>query len=196
MAATKYHIENHTLSLKNLAYNALLPTLREKPCCFKSQDEPFPSVIEEMLLSQLLFCAGFGRRREAESIYKEYSVLLLRCGRLLDIAKNNYENITAFEYAVKAKDSHFVRMVVEFIETYQGKDRNEIAANLLTQFERTFSNERLASVNRYIEACIAWRAAYSNRSLLENDKHFAQDVSASQADFEAHILQEYSLTGH
>lgn len=190
-------------SLKESILNTLLIQLGKNPGFFKSKspEDPVPSVIDPMLpiwqdrLAILLDCAGFGRRLEAESLFKAFPALLLWRGKLTDIAKKTYENITAFEYAVKAKDSYFARKVVNFIETYQGNDRREVAEDLLEQFDRSFSKERLASVNGFIEASNTWCTTYPKRTWSEIDKHFILDVGESQTHFEAHILQRYCNLG-
>lgn len=193
MAATEQNIQEQIQqTLKEKAIKALLPQIGKSPAFFKPN-----RVISEMLpilearFAKLLYCVGHGQRMEAEQLFKAGPGLLLWRGNLTDIAKKTYEDSTVFEYAVKVKDSYFVRKVINFLETYQGKERKEIVADLLEQFDRSFNEERLASVNGFIEASNAWRAAFPNRTWDERDRHFVQDVGEAQAKFPAHILQEY-----
>lgn len=182
------------------AFGALFPQL-PRGLRFFPELSPVPppacNLINDMLpvwqerLAELLQCAGFGRRQKAETFFRQYPALLTCRGTLTDITQKPYEDITAFEYAVKVKDSYFVKKVVEFLETYQGKDKYEIAADLLKQFDRHFSEERLASVNGFIEASNAWRDAYPERSWDKRNYHFVRDIGGAQAHFEAHILQRY-----
>ena len=191
MAATETDVKMLVPSLFMLSWKALGDAPLTNPGFFNSREAPCPKLIKENLLTELLHCVGFGMRAKAKTIFMGYPELLLRRGTLTDIAKSTYEEITAFEYAVKAKDSYFVRNVINFLETYHDKDRHEIAADLLKQFDSRFSEECLASVNGFIEACNAWRTAFPNRTVPEQDYHFVQDVGGSQAHFEAHILQRY-----
>ncbi|CAM3016535.1 hypothetical protein [Legionella worsleiensis] len=130
-------------------------------------------------------------RTKAETIFKIYPSFLVLRSTLTDIAKMTYENITAFEYAVLVKDSYFVRKVVDFLETYKGEDKSEIVTNILEQFDRCFSNGRLAVVHGFLEASNAWCADFPNRTLEERVHHLVEDVGEAQAKFPAHILQEY-----
>lgn len=187
-------------SLHELAFGAVFPQLPPRLGFFP----PHPSIpdsvcssINDMLpiwqerLARLLDCAGFGRRQEAETLFKEFPALLKCRGTLTDIAKKTYEDITAFEYVVQVKDAYFARKVVDFLETYQGEDKMELAADLLKQFERSFSEDSLSSVTEFINACKTWFGTYAKQTDEEKERDFVQVVGEAQASFEAHILQEY-----
>lgn len=146
MSATEQDIQTPgraIFSLGFFAYNALGDAPVKNPGLFKEFPKPCSYAVERYASEDLLHCAGFGMRTKAETTFSAYRRSLLWRGKLTDIAKETYEDITAFEYAVMVKDSHFVRKVVDFLEKYQGEDKREIVANLLEQFDRYFSEERL-----------------------------------------------------
>lgn len=180
-------------SLASLTFNALLTNAG----FFKTREAPYPDLIECIVSEKLSYYVGFGMRTKAETIFKSYPKSLLRRFTFTDIAKDNYENSTVFEYAVRVKDSYFVKKVVNFLETYPGEDRYEIVTSLIEQFDKCFSEQQLASVTRFINACQAWATASGdsdNRSLAERDEALIQNIGESQAKFPAHILHEYCHT--
>jgi len=168
---------------------------RKTPVFFKSTstqgdvsevlDSKSPRLQEKLI--RLLRCAGFGGRLEAETIFKETPALLLMRGDLTDMPGKSYTDITAFEYVVRAKDVYFFRRVLNFLEPYEGKDKSKIIVDLLAQFNRSFSEDCLASISGFNEAYDFW----CRRPRHERPEHFVQDLGEAQVHLEAHILQAY-----
>lgn len=189
MAATEQNTQKQIETLQEMAFKALLFQAGNNPGFFKSYPE-IP-IWEERASVKLLDCVSFGRRREAATYFNAWPGLLVWRGTLTDIAHNTYENIAAFEYAVLVKDSYFVRDVIDLLEVYQGENRHRIVADLIKQFDKYFSEERLAAVTRFINACDAWRTAIRGHIWHEDRYHFVQGIVQAQKRFPAHVLQEY-----
>jgi len=168
---------------------------RKTPVFFKSTstqgnvsevlDSKSPRLQEKLI--RLLRCAGFGGRLEAETIFKETPALLLMRGDLTDMPRKSYKHITAFEYVVRAKDVYFFRRVLNFLESYEGKDKSKIIVDLLAQFNQSFSKDCLASISGLSAAYDSWRA----RSKHERVFYFVSDIGEAQVHLEAHILQAF-----
>ncbi|MGQ3892332.1 hypothetical protein [Legionella sp. CNM-4043-24] len=212
--------ETKIYSLKDLALRALSPREGKRVGFFHEMKAPLPAPMSPLwqeMLARLLHCAGFGLREEAATIFKDYPGILLWRGNLTDFSGKTYENITAFEYAVKAKDACFIEHVVCFLEHYSGQHKIALAQELIEQFSGSFNENRLDSVDKFIKAVAEWCKEFPTLFWSEPDatsdsvevqdwdnyvspsyQHIANGyqrcvelVGGAQAQFEAHILQRY-----
>lgn len=178
-------------SLYSLALQRIGSAPLKNPGFFNSKEAMYSHLIKDHIFADLLYYAGFGKRTKAKDIIMAYPEFLLRRGNLIDISRTTYEDITVFAYAVKVKDSHLVKKIVDFLETYQGHDKNKIVTDLLKQFDCSFNPELLSSVSEFIEACNTLDANAPNLTYDEMYLFFIQSIGKAQTHFTAHVLQEY-----
>ncbi|KTC79429.1 hypothetical protein [Legionella cherrii] len=68
------------------------------------------------LLSLLLLNTATGQQDRAEKIVDMHPELQLQCGTLTDYSGRTFKNITAYEYAYWAKDTHMCRMLEKYMD--------------------------------------------------------------------------------
>jgi hypothetical protein len=180
--------------------------------------EPFKKGREARIVSKLLLCVAHGDQDKVEKLLKEIPSReghpgspakpewLLARGDVTDLSGRVFKNITAFEYALWAMDTHMIRMMLDSLP--KDEKGEAVRVKLLEQYELavmtlppiggveyTFKGTRhrenhfnfeplRAALKTYIEQYISWSEA-------QIAAHWCTVVGGAQADVPMHVAQEY-----
>ncbi|WP_392537298.1 hypothetical protein [Legionella sp. 227] len=152
------------------------------------------------LLSLLLLNTATGQQDKAEKIVDMHPELQLKCGTLTDYSGRTFKNITAYEYAYWAKDTHMCRMLEKYMDAETRaamlKRCEDIEKNGLTYIQHgveikgskhfNFTPLKTALEN-YIKGYDVW---LSTRNWVAMEAAWRQ-VGILQRDVAVHVANEY-----
>ncbi|MCW8410479.1 hypothetical protein OQJ13_15980 [Legionella sp. PATHC035] len=152
------------------------------------------------LLSLLLLNTATGQQDRAEKIVDMHPELQLQCGTLTDYSGRTFKNITAYEYAYWAKDTHMCRMLEKYMDAETRaamlKRCEDIEKNGLTYIQHGVETKGSkhfdftplkTALKYYIEGYDTW---LSTRNWVAMEAAWRK-VAILQRDVPVHVANEY-----
>lgn len=158
------------------------------------------------IMSELLSHTAKGEEGAVRALLQETPEYLLGRGNIRDYSGRSFSNITAFQYALWALDSHMWKAMLSCIpNNTKGQD---IGAGLLTQYEEVITNglhytdakqeithEFHFNFQPLINALSVYVEQFSNWDWTQRDRHWCTKVGVAQRNIPAHVAQEYCYPG-
>lgn len=178
--------------LKPRQVGLLMTASKGHYCLFKPE-------MDALKIQQFVFS---GQQKEADLLLTRHSnlQLLLKKGTITDLSGRTFDNITAYEYAYWAKDTHMCRMLQthmnETTRSYFLARCNEIDDIGLTyqQGENVFLQSKSFDFTPLKLALSRFVSGYDNWIATENYDAFNQawaDIGIAQHNAPAHVINEY-----
>lgn len=163
-------------------FEAALGSLDSLPSSVPEKKEIVPPSIQELL--QLVV---EGEQDRAELLIQKNPALLLKAETVTDLANRTFKQITAFEYAVWARDWHMWKMLLKYLPEEEATRQLLRLESKGTEHGRHFSfNPIVLAINTYVE----------NAKTVWNYDHSAQYqwckvIGQIQKTFPAFVVNEY-----
>lgn len=153
----------------------------------------FASAVDQEKVNLLIEYVAKGKEREAEELLRANRGLALHPGTVTDYSGRNFRNITAFQYALRALDSHMWRMILKYLPQDQ-------AALQLKDFE---SNGTDHGAHYDFDSFIRVFDVYRNKESEADDLfgpvetvcydigHFVCRVGQAQRFVPVHVANQY-----
>lgn len=166
---------------------------QQKPSFFKSSNEYYREVHRQHAFANLLDAVGAGARNRAESIFRLHPEFLTRSGKLTDRTNTIYPSMSLIGYAVMKKDTYLIEKIIQFLASYEGKDKNDLIKTIVQEFKLFFTTAPLDSVIQFVEACNRFCSMPKNTDEEKqiSRQYFIEQVGGAQTKFEAHIIHLY-----
>ena len=154
----------------------------------------------------LLQSVARGEQDKAASILASCPPLLSHRGDVTDYSGRTFKNITAFQYALWAMDTHMCRMILDAIPP--GPTGDALRADLIHQYEeleadgvtyelegQTYTNQHhfdfsplITALQDYVDHVDGW---YNTQNWAEMERQWCTVVGLAQRYVPAHVAQEY-----
>ena len=166
--------EAHQLTLVNRNFN----------CLFKDSMQ----AIREQL-QMLLRYVSMGYQNGAEDILKKNPDLLLMKGEFTDPFGRYFSGISAFQYAVWARDRHMWDMIRQYLPNETAKHQLEELETKGTEHEKYFDFSRLINAMKfYIKNYDNWM---KNNDVEGCANYLVKEIGGAQRHSVAHLFNEY-----
>ena len=140
--------------------------------CDVSQDET----------NRLLLLVARGEQDQAEAMIKESPLLVLEKGTVTDLSNRTFKDITAFQYALWARDWHMWEMLLKYLPL-------ETAALQFQELEEKGTEHRK---HFSLIPLIEMLDTYAKNCSFEKIKtRWIQQVGGAQLRLPAHVINEY-----
>ena len=159
------------------------------------------------LSNELLLLVAKGEQAKAETILKKntalISELLVNGGDVTDYSGRKYTNISAFQYALWALDTHMWRMILHYLpkdqavkealkNQYLAVEKDGVSYELRGEIH---NNQHHFDGSTLTTALQAYIANYDGWNWPQREEHWCGQVGMAQRDVPAHVAQEYCHPG-
>lgn len=171
----------------------------------KSHRQCYQASQARILSENLLQWIAEGKRHETDKRLARLNSeskqsLLLMQGNIIDYSKRSFENITAYEYAYWAKDTHACRMLAAHMNFDTRATMLERILKIehegltYTQHGQTITGSKHFELIHLINALTSF--ANLTESFLTDEgrqaaEHACKQIAIAQRDVPAHVVQEY-----
>ena len=157
------------------------------------------------LFPKVLLCIAHGEQDKVQPTLKALPSLLECYGEVTDYSGRKFTNISIFQFALWAKDTHMQRMILDaipeddqglllrtkLIRQYEELVTNgvayELAGQTYTESHFNFS-PLINALQHYIDNVDAWQSTGNIAAIIEA---WSKGVGGAQRDVPAHVAQEY-----
>ncbi len=148
-----------------------------------------PKVQTPPQVAQFLRLVAEGEQEKAELMLMANSGLALQPGTVIDLSKRTFEHITAFQYAVWARDWHMWTMLLKYLPEEEAALQLHSLEMNGTEHGTHFNLSLLiATLETYSLNCKAW---YEAGDWEELKKQWCTEVGSAQRLLPAHVVNEY-----
>ncbi len=130
--------------------------------------------------------AAEGEQDKAEAMLKANPSLALQSGTVTDLSKRTFEHITAFQYAIWARDWHMWTMLLKYLPEEEASLQLHSLETNGTEHGTQFDFSTLLDAYQTLEQ--NWNQWNSN----QRDTHRVKQVGGAQLLAPAHVANEYS----
>lgn len=154
----------------------------------------------ELRAARLLLFVARGEQDEACAMLEQYPELLLKPGNVTDYSGRTFKNITAYEYAYWAKDTHMCRMLethmvnatkavmLKRIDAMEGDGLTYEQHGVVITHSKHFDfTPLITALRRYVDGYDNWSATRNFAAM----KAAWMEVGIAQRDMPVHVVNEY-----
>ena len=139
-------------------------------------------------VDSLIYLVMNGEESLAEEMIKTNQELLLKKGSVADPAGRVFDDITAFQYALWARDWYMWEMMLPYMDIAEASEQYDCIVKHGTSHGHQFDfSPLIKTIQDYVRS-------FNEKSYEEHDQHWGNEVGDEQRLLPMHVVQEYCRT--